>query len=70
MWYNNRVYEGEIFTMLDFIKSVIPFIPMRIVAYAVIKLLSSGLSVIAKVISTLLLLALTYWAVMYLIQLI
>ena len=56
--------------MLDFIKSVIPFIPMLIVAYAVIKLLSSGLSVIAKVISTLLLLALTYWAVMYLIQLI
>lgn len=52
--------------LLDFFKSLVPYIPALFVAYAVIKLLSSGLSVIAKAISTLALIALCYWAVMYL----
>lgn len=50
--------------MLDFIKSLIPYIPTLIVLYAVIKLLSSGLSVVAKVISTLLLCVIAYYAFM------
>lgn len=50
--------------MINFIKSLIPYIPTLIVIYAVIKLFSSGLNVIAKVISTLLLCALAYYAFM------
>ena len=54
---------------LNFIKSIIPYIPALFVAYAVIKLLTSGLSVVAKAISTLALIALCYWAVCYLLTL-
>lgn len=56
----------DIQNILDFFKSLIPYIPTLFVAYAVIKLLSSGLSLVAKAISTLALIALCYWAVMYL----
>lgn len=51
---------------INFIKSIIPYLPTLVVIYAIVKLLSSGLSVVAKVISTLVMIALCYWAVMYL----
>lgn len=53
-------------SILNFISSVIPYLPALIVLYAVIKLLSSGLNVVAKVISTLVLCAIAYYAFMYL----
>lgn len=53
-------------SFINFIKSIIPYLPTLVVIYAIVKLLSSGLSVVAKVISTLVMLALCYWAVMYL----
>ena len=53
-------------TITEFIKTFIPLIPTIFVAYAVIKLLSSGLSLVAKMISTFALVAMCIWAVNYL----
>lgn len=54
--------------ILDFIKSLVPYLPTLIAVYAVIKLLSSGMSLATKVLSTLITLALCYWAVSYLLS--
>lgn len=50
----------------QFFKSLIPYVPTLFIAYAVIKLLTSGLSLVTKAISTLALILLCYWAVNYL----
>lgn len=55
-------------SIVNFLKSVIPYLPTLVVVYAVVKLLSSGLSVVAKAISTIALCAMGYWAFMYLVS--
>lgn len=55
-------------SIVNFLRSVIPYLPTLVVVYAVVKLLSSGLSVVAKAISTIALCAMGYWAFMYLIS--
>lgn len=47
-------------------KSIIPFVPTLIVVYAILKLMTSGLSLVTKAISTLALILLCYWAINYL----
>ena len=53
--------------ILNFIKSLVPYLPTLLAIYAVAKLLSSGMSIFTKVLSTLITLALCYWAVSYLL---
>lgn len=55
---------------INFIKSIVPYLPSLVVIYAIVKLLSSGLSLAAKVISTLIMIAACYWAICYLAALI
>lgn len=53
--------------LLIFLKSLIPYLPALVVLCLIIKLFSSGLSMITKVISSLFMIGLCYWAVTYLL---
>lgn len=53
-------------SILNLFKQLIPYLPTLIVIYAVVKLFSSGLNMVAKLISTVILCVLAYYAFIYL----
>lgn len=48
------------FNVMEILQSLVPLLPTLVIAYCLIKILSSGLNLISKVISTLLMIGVTY----------
>lgn len=48
------------FNVMEILQSLVPLLPTLVIAYCLIKILSSGLNLISKVISALLMIGVTY----------
>ena len=53
------------FNVMEFVQSLVPLLPTLVIVYCLIKILSSGLNLISKVISALLMVGVTYLVWVY-----
>lgn len=51
---------------ISMIKSIVPYLPTLVIIYAIVKLLSSGLGLVSKVLSVIILVVVAYLSIVYL----